>query len=39
MSTKEQAEAHEWLEEKRTLVESYADLIRDAGAATRKTSR
>jgi argininosuccinate lyase len=36
---KEQAEAHEWLEEKRTLLESYADLIRDAGAATRKTSR
>jgi argininosuccinate lyase len=36
---KEQAEAHEWLEAKRVLLENYPHLIRDAAAAAQKPAR
>jgi argininosuccinate lyase len=36
---KEQAEAHEWLDAKRVLLENYPHLIRDAAAAAQKRAR
>jgi hypothetical protein len=37
-ASKEQAEAREWLDAKRALLENYPDLIREAAAAARKST-